>query len=970
MYRRTIRVWLIIVVALLGLSSQSHAQDAVVVTVANGTGSPAGRLVVSFAGSGGVLTVDPLTVFAPGCPTPTVGSGGGIVTIDWGLDCVASGGSISFLAVTSNGPLSVIGGSWFGTGGAPLLGPIDGTPLTMYGTDNSTLFTIDPATATTAPIGSVGAFGVVADIDCAETCVMYGGTGMGDGDLVIIDQTSGVETFVGNNGVVGESNGALEWVGPTLYAVISGPAASPSTFVTLDPITGAATTIGLTGVGPIGGLAYDPRTGIMYGSESGATGTGNLVRIDLGTGAATVIGPTGYFAISALDFHPTTSVLYGAVGTTDPSSGTLVTIDIGTGAATAVGPTSYISVSGITFCGGKLAVQRIGPGGILLPNGIRIVWRQRIRYQPIGLIYGFWSKPPGQCWTRWCCFIGQVCRRDLNLYVYKTFFGRVFGMRRCIPVVRGQFFGLRGAGWQQQRRTQPPPPDQPQIPIGGPPPNRPPIPGLINFAISDAFGASDQLTFSDDGGETYRPGTTMSQTFGAMGNDIIPFVPGAGAPPPLVLNFIPTMQQLGPGFCAAANRLAPLINELQLTHDNEPDPWIMQVKVEIEILQLNLVSVCGHMNSGAPIFDPAPYFGAANANANLAALMLAVPLPGDATPDVAQRLANASVHFQRCALGWQTAGEQVAANMFNGSNDILERDTFYWHLIQHYPSELAMLSAALDRHVHLRVSLDGPTGWGFEVIEPVQIEIISLELVGLSPIPVGYEMPVSHNGDIYIRRPDRADGNVDADELFRVRVKFPTMLSDVVDVAPGDGLTITLPPMILGDADGDDCITPNDLQLVNDNFGQGGEFAPAVPSADVNFDGFVNGLDQQIVLNNMGLCGQSINDCNGNGMDDTIDLLNGDLTDCNGNSIPDECEVAAGIAPDGNNNGVPDECDCPADIASSGGPTPDGDVNVFDLFALLSAWNTNGPGANLAPPNHVVNVFDLFVLLSAWGPCK
>ena len=969
MRRQTLGVWLVAVIALVACTCRLHAQDAVVVTVTNGTGAAAGRLVVSFTGSGGALTVAPLTVFAPTCPAASVVSGGGIVTIDWGANCVVAGASVSFLATTPNGPLNVSGGSWFGAGGAPLLGPIDTSPLAMYGTDGAELFSVDPATAATSPIGTVGAFGIVAAIDCAPDCVLYGGTGLGDGDLVTIDQTTAAETLVGNNGLPGEADSALEWVDSTLYAITSGFGGA-STLVTLDPTTGAATTIGLTGLGPIGGIAYDRTTGIMYGTEAGATLTGNLVRIDLTTGAATIIGSTGFAAVTALEFHPTTGILYGGIGAIDASGGALVTIDLATGAATLVGPTPYTTLSGLTFCGGKVILTRLGPGGILLPNGTRVVWRQRIRYQPVGLFYGPWFKPPGQCWTRWCCFIGQICLRDVNVYVYKTLFGRVLGLRRCIPVVRNQFVGVRGAGWSQQRRTIPPPPDQPQIPIGGPIPNRPPLPVPV-MPMNDANGATDQLTFSDDGGVSYRPGATMSQTFGAMLDDIVPMVPGSGSPPPLVINFIPTMQQLGPGFCSSANRLLRLINELQQIQTLEPDPWIGQVKIEIELLQLNLVSICNQMNSGAPIFDPTPYFNAANANGNLAGLMLGAPLPGDATPDSAQRLANAAAHFQRCALGWQTAGQQVAANMFDGINDTVERDTFYWHMIQHYPSELAMLSAALDRHARLRLSLSGTTGWGLEANEPIEIELVSLSLVSVAPIVVTtYEMPVSHQGDLYIRRPDRADGNIDADELFRVKVKFPTMLSRAVDVAPGDGRIIEVPPMILGDADGDNCITPDDLQLVMEQFGQGGEFAPEVPSSDVNFDGLVDFQDQLIVQQNMGLCGQAINDCDYNGQDDTIDLLNGDLTDCNGNSIPDECEVASGIAPDENENGVPDECDCPADLTGSGGPPPDGEVNVFDLFVLLANWNMDGPGADLAPPSNLIDVFDLFVMLDAWGPCK
>jgi hypothetical protein len=67
---------------------------------------------------------------------------------------------------------------------------------------------------------------------------------------------------------------------------------------------------------------------------------------------------------------------------------------------------------------------------------------------------------------------------------------------------------------------------------------------------------------------------------------------------------------------------------------------------------------------------------------------------------------------------------------------------------------------------------------------------------------------------------------------------------------------------------------------------------------------------------------------------------------------------------------------CPGDIANSGpcgGPgseCPDGAVNVFDLLELLSNWDTDRPGANIAVPhNDVVDVFDLVELLSEWGLC-
>lgn len=60
---------------------------------------------------------------------------------------------------------------------------------------------------------------------------------------------------------------------------------------------------------------------------------------------------------------------------------------------------------------------------------------------------------------------------------------------------------------------------------------------------------------------------------------------------------------------------------------------------------------------------------------------------------------------------------------------------------------------------------------------------------------------------------------------------------------------------------------------------------------------------------------------------------------------------------------------CRGDVADASGPGGDFTVNVFDLFQLLSQWGSDGPGANLAPPNNIIDVADLFQLLSQWGDC-
>jgi len=50
-------------------------------------------------------------------------------------------------------------------------------------------------------------------------------------------------------------------------------------------------------------------------------------------------------------------------------------------------------------------------------------------------------------------------------------------------------------------------------------------------------------------------------------------------------------------------------------------------------------------------------------------------------------------------------------------------------------------------------------------------------------------------------------------------------------------------------------------------------------------------------------------DCNDNGTPDDCDIAEGAALDCNANEIPDSCDIASGQSPDCNANGVPDLCD-------------------------------------------------------------
>ncbi len=53
-------------------------------------------------------------------------------------------------------------------------------------------------------------------------------------------------------------------------------------------------------------------------------------------------------------------------------------------------------------------------------------------------------------------------------------------------------------------------------------------------------------------------------------------------------------------------------------------------------------------------------------------------------------------------------------------------------------------------------------------------------------------------------------------------------------------------------------------------------------------------------------------DCNGNGIDDALDIQSGSSSDCNGNWIPDECDMAQGPYMDCDANGLVDSCEITA----------------------------------------------------------
>jgi hypothetical protein len=86
--------------------------------------------------------------------------------------------------------------------------------------------------------------------------------------------------------------------------------------------------------------------------------------------------------------------------------------------------------------------------------------------------------------------------------------------------------------------------------------------------------------------------------------------------------------------------------------------------------------------------------------------------------------------------------------------------------------------------------------------------------------------------------------------------------------------------------------------------------------------------------------------------------------DCNGDGIVDYGQILDGTLIDIDGNGVPDICECLADLNS------DAVVNGGDISVLLGFWGQSGKGV-LGDINGdgLVDAADLAILLSSWGKC-
>jgi hypothetical protein len=212
-----------------------------------------------------------------------------------------------------------------------------GNAGTLYGSSQSgQLFTIDLTTAAGTLVGLLPGDSTEIEYDNLAGRAF---TQSRDGSFRIEQFDINTGAGIGPLSDGGSYTG-LEFVGSTLYGTVIMFSGAPSSLRILNPLTGTSTLVGLTGVGPLSGLAYN---GTMY-AIAGRGDPANLYTINLTTGAATLVGSTGIQA-GSLEFGPDSN-LYA--GTTGALGGRLYRINPLTGASTLVGLTGFDDVTGLT----------------------------------------------------------------------------------------------------------------------------------------------------------------------------------------------------------------------------------------------------------------------------------------------------------------------------------------------------------------------------------------------------------------------------------------------------------------------------------------------------------------------------------------------------------------------------------------------------------------------------------------------
>jgi len=321
-----------------------------------GTTNTAPGVWYSFAGTGEAVTATTcnpgttydtkLSVFAGSCAALSCVTGNDDVTCAFGL----FRSSVTWFAAAGVNYQILVHGFGSATGNFELslsCQPIaNAEPNVCYGTTGrgganpGSFFTINANTGTATLVGPTGQSAVPGLAINSKGEVF--GTAVnsvftGDTDLIRINAATGASAAVGrvtSGAVVLDFMDAIAFdANDVLYGIDVN-----NDLYTINPVTGAATLVGFTGVTPtpfLVGMAFDPGTRRLFASTGGLGTVEDIYEINPATAAATLIGSTGLGGDAIPDLHFVNGKLFGS----ENIGGTfnLISINSSTGAGAVVG---------------------------------------------------------------------------------------------------------------------------------------------------------------------------------------------------------------------------------------------------------------------------------------------------------------------------------------------------------------------------------------------------------------------------------------------------------------------------------------------------------------------------------------------------------------------------------------------------------------------------------------------------------
>ena len=156
----------------------------------------------------------------------------------------------------------------------------------------------------------------------------------GSGDLLVIDPVTGAASSIGNTGVPGMPGIAINDMGE-MYGLGGNNAPGSRDLYRVDAATGAVFLVGTTGIQFMSDVEFGPG-GDLYAVAVTGGGISNFYTLDLSTAAPTFVTSVNA-ELGGISFDPTDGTLYGSEYNGSVNINNLHVIDLGAGTATLVG---------------------------------------------------------------------------------------------------------------------------------------------------------------------------------------------------------------------------------------------------------------------------------------------------------------------------------------------------------------------------------------------------------------------------------------------------------------------------------------------------------------------------------------------------------------------------------------------------------------------------------------------------------